>query len=195
MKFAEVTILFTLFVNLCAAAALLVFGPESVRIILALLALSSALSIAAAIMLGLRRGALARSAVDTARIDLPLASAVVSAVPKETEVATLTAIDTLNLMRSRCLSAGVSCDGGQDTLADLDRILEALQFQDMTRQMLESAVEMLDAAGRRLSDRSRASGSAISEKKLSERFEKTRKALIARAKTNAEKEALMEVRL
>ena len=75
------------------------------------------------------------------------------------------------------------------------RILEALQFQDMTRQMLESAVDMLDAAGRRLSERAAASSSPVSQRKLNERFDRVRKALIARAKTNAEKDALMEVRL
>lgn len=195
MKLAEVTILFSLFVNLCGAAALVIFGPAASRALLALLGLSSALSLGAAIALGLRRNSLERAAEEAARIDLPLAAAVVAAVPRETEIATLTAIDTLNILRARCLSAGDSCGEAGETLPDLDRILEALQFQDMTRQMLESAVAMLEGAGQRLSERSRAVRSPTSEKKLNERFEKTRKALVARAKTNAEKDALMEVRL
>ncbi len=185
----------SLLINLCAAAALLVFGADSLRIPLILLALSSVFSLSAAIALALRRGTLERAIEDASRIDLPLAAAVVAAVPRETEVATLTAIDTLNILRARCLSSGDSTNGGGDTLADLDRILEALQFQDMTRQMLESAVDMLDAAGRRLSERAAASSSPVSQRKLNERFDRVRKALIARAKTNAEKDALMEVRL
>ncbi len=195
MNLAETLILCSSLATLGCAGTLAFFVPGAPLALPIALAGASVLSAVPAFAVSARRRALARVAVDASRIDLPLATAVVLAVPETTEVAVLTAIDTLNILRSRCQAGTDSLSGDPETLADLDRLLEALQFQDLTRQMLESAAAILDIAGERLRETAEGPRLAGADKTLNERFEAARKDLLARAKTKDEKNALMEVRL
>ncbi|HUX38191.1 MAG TPA: methyl-accepting chemotaxis protein [Rectinemataceae bacterium] len=76
---------------------------------------------------------------------------------------------------------------------DLDGVLESLQFQDITRQMIEGALAILDEAKRDIEDALAALGLAGKTDGSLARREEIRKVLIDRSKTKGEKEALMEV--
>jgi hypothetical protein len=83
----------------------------------------------------------------------------------------------------------------KDVDRDLDGVLEALQFQDVTRQMLEGSIHIIEAAEARL-DAARplvlAAGGG-DEAATRRRFEAMRRAFIDEAKTKDEKQAMMEV--
>jgi methyl-accepting chemotaxis protein len=79
---------------------------------------------------------------------------------------------------------------------NLDRVIEALQFQDLTRQMLEGALGMLDDLGSRVAKAepllgalSRRDGSARRR-----RLEELQNEYISKSKTKDEKLAIKEVR-
>ena len=77
---------------------------------------------------------------------------------------------------------------------DLDHVLEALQFQDITRQMLEGAIHVMNDAERRLKSAAPLLGLFGPRDRKNElaRLESMRRDLIAQAKTIDEKKALME---
>ena len=78
----------------------------------------------------------------------------------------------------------------------LDGILEALQFQDVTRQMIEGGIAVIEDAKADLETAIRLNDEIMPESSslARERFEAIRRDLIARSKTKDEKEAIMEVR-
>lgn len=77
---------------------------------------------------------------------------------------------------------------------DLDGVLEALQFQDVTRQMLEGANHLIETAEARLSGAAALLGPAGGgdSKAALARFEVLKRGFIAQAKTKDEKNAIME---
>lgn len=79
---------------------------------------------------------------------------------------------------------------------DLDGVLEALQFQDVTRQMLEGAMDIIADAEERLARTSPllAGLGTRDPRDAAARFETIRGTYVARAKTKDEKTAILEVR-
>lgn len=76
---------------------------------------------------------------------------------------------------------------------DLDRVLESLQFQDITRQMIEGALAIIGNMEKSLESCLRENGIRLDENERKARFAIVKKSLISNAKTIGEKEALMEV--
>jgi len=76
---------------------------------------------------------------------------------------------------------------------DLDGVLESLQFQDITRQMIEGALAALDEAGLDVDKSMESLGLAAGASTDLARKEQIRKSLLDRSKTKGEKTALMEV--
>ncbi len=76
---------------------------------------------------------------------------------------------------------------------DLDGVLESLQFQDITRQMIEGSLAILDEAKRDIEDSLATLGLLDKADGSLARREEIRKALLDRSKTKGEKKALMEV--
>lgn len=77
----------------------------------------------------------------------------------------------------------------------LDGVLESLQFQDITRQMIEGSQSILRDLKKSLDECLVEHDIPIDEKIKNERFNTTKQRLIAVAKTKGEKNALMEVQL
>jgi len=77
----------------------------------------------------------------------------------------------------------------------LDGVLESLQFQDITRQMIEGGQAILSELKKSCDESIRENGIQMNNQYIYERFTETRKRLIENAKTKGEKNALMEVRL
>lgn len=78
---------------------------------------------------------------------------------------------------------------------DLDGVLESLQFQDITRQMIEGAQAILSQLKKSLDECIRSDDVRIDMQNMQERFARVKGKLIAEAKTKGEKNALMEVQL
>lgn len=78
---------------------------------------------------------------------------------------------------------------------DMDGVLESMQFQDITRQMTEGAQSILAEAKRLIEGGIESSGAAFGARERHDRLETIRARLVAAAKTQYEKTALMEVRL
>ncbi len=76
---------------------------------------------------------------------------------------------------------------------DLQGVLESLQFQDITRQMIDGAMSILDMLSDSLAECREGDMVLIDERAKNERFDKVRRKLVADAKTIGEKDALMEV--
>jgi methyl-accepting chemotaxis protein len=77
---------------------------------------------------------------------------------------------------------------------DLDGVLESLQFQDITRQMIEGAIAIFDEAVADLARIAGAAGLPESAMKDTKKLEALRRELFARSKTKGEKDAIMEVK-
>lgn len=77
----------------------------------------------------------------------------------------------------------------------LDGVLESLQFQDITRQMVEGAQSILGELMHRLDECLAECRVPIDHEVKNVRFNETKQRLIAGSKTKDEKNALMEVRL
>lgn len=78
---------------------------------------------------------------------------------------------------------------------DLDGVLESLQFQDITRQMIEGAQTILTQLNGTLDECLARSGVSVDERRKSERFIALREKFVNQSKTKGEKVALMEVRI
>jgi methyl-accepting chemotaxis protein len=78
--------------------------------------------------------------------------------------------------------------------SDLDGVLESLQFQDITRQMIEGSNAMLDEASADIDASLTAIGRLEAARRNVILLESIRKTLLARSKTRGEKEAIMEVK-
>lgn len=78
---------------------------------------------------------------------------------------------------------------------DLDGILESLQFQDITRQMIEGAQTIITQLNGTLDECISRSGVRVDERRKSERFVSVREMFVNQSKTKGEKAALMEVRI
>lgn len=78
---------------------------------------------------------------------------------------------------------------------DLDGVLESLQFQDITRQMIEGAQTILTQLNGTLDECLKRSGVSVDERRKSERFIALREKFVNQSKTKGEKVALMEVRI
>ena len=76
---------------------------------------------------------------------------------------------------------------------DLDGVLESLQFQDITRQMIEGSLSILDEAKDDLEHSLEDLGGTDQASLTIARREELRKILLDRSKTKGEKEALMEI--
>ena len=78
---------------------------------------------------------------------------------------------------------------------DLDGVLESLQFQDITRQMIEGAQAIMRRLEESAHTCAEQNENKIDRKQMREQFEREKARCISEAKTNGEKTALMEVRL
>jgi methyl-accepting chemotaxis protein len=80
---------------------------------------------------------------------------------------------------------------------DLDKVLESLQFQDITRQMVEGVVGMIKSAKNHLHELADLVGAEqiMDKQKRKENSETLRQQLLSLSKTNGEKKAIMEVKL
>jgi len=78
---------------------------------------------------------------------------------------------------------------------DLDGVLEALQFQDITRQMIEGAQTVLGTIANSLDSCLGSDSLSLDEIAARRRFESLKSRFIADSKTKGEKNALMEVEL
>ena len=92
-----------------------------------------------------------------------------------------------------CELASVSID----VRKNLDRVIEALQFQDVTRQMLEGVLGMIDDLHARVRKLEPALGASLWKDGSSRlrRFEELQREYSARAKTKDEKLAIREAKL
>lgn len=77
--------------------------------------------------------------------------------------------------------------------SDLDGVLESLQFQDITRQMIEGSIAVLVEVRSDLEDIAARVGTSEDVWKDGRRLEDLRRMLLARSKTKGEKDAIMEV--
>lgn len=103
-----------------------------------------------------------------------------------------------SLIESSSMTEGLSARLARlvtDVDRDLDGVLEALQFQDVTRQMLEGAIGLIEDAEARLALAAPLLDGAgqLDRTEARRRFETMRAAFVARAKTKDEKSALLEV--
>ena len=106
-----------------------------------------------------------------------------------------TAIESLLKASTSCvdLSSNVT-RSVQSMNLELDGVLESLQFQDITRQMIEGALATIAEAESELAPLAgRPEGGAAREDGR-RRMEELRAKLLARAKTKGEKEAIQEVK-
>jgi hypothetical protein len=78
---------------------------------------------------------------------------------------------------------------------DLDGVLEFMQFQDITRQMIEGSIAILDELRRSVDGCITECGIPINEVEKIDRFSMVRNRLAGNAKTKGEKNALMEVKI
>jgi methyl-accepting chemotaxis protein len=78
---------------------------------------------------------------------------------------------------------------------DMDGVLESMQFQDITRQMTEGAQSILAEAKALIEGGIDSGGAVLGARERHDRLESIRARLVAAAKTQYEKNALMEVRL
>ena len=78
---------------------------------------------------------------------------------------------------------------------DLDGVLESLQFQDITRQMIEGALSILGELKCRIDDFVASQDVGVDTTVMAERFAMLKNRLVNMAKTKGEKNALLEVRL
>ena len=78
---------------------------------------------------------------------------------------------------------------------DMDGVLESLQFQDITRQMIEGAEMILGELRKNIGACLESTEVPVDEKHKIERFAAIRSRLAAGAKTKGEKNALLEVQL
>jgi len=78
---------------------------------------------------------------------------------------------------------------------DLDGVLESLQFQDITRQMIEGALSILGELKCRIDDFVASQDVGVDTTVMAERFTMLKNRLVNMAKTKGEKNALLEVRL
>lgn len=76
---------------------------------------------------------------------------------------------------------------------DLDTVLEALQFQDITRQMIEGASDILSRLRETIDETLSHDPALIDRSRLQNTFSRVRDDLVKNAKTKGEKSALMEV--
>ncbi len=76
---------------------------------------------------------------------------------------------------------------------DLDTVLEALQFQDITRQMIEGASDILSRLRETIDETLSHNPALIDRSRLQNTFSRIRDDLVKNAKTKGEKSALMEV--
>lgn len=107
-----------------------------------------------------------------------------------------TAVDSLVQAVDRTDALVKEVNGMSGTIDhDLDKILESLQFQDITRQMIEGAQYILDFLEHSRDACADLASMSVPDELVKERFNSLRGQLIKQAKTNYEKEALMEVRL
>lgn len=105
------------------------------------------------------------------------------------------AIESLLKSSSSCVDLSVSVSGAVSSInRDLDGILESLQFQDITRQMIEGAMATMSDA--ELEIAALAPKPVDGDARLEDRraIEELRAKLLARAKTRGEKEAIQEVK-
>ncbi len=105
------------------------------------------------------------------------------------------AIESLLAASGSCaeLARGVA-EVVRDVNRELDGVLESLQFQDITRQMVEGALATIAEAEADIAPLGASEGGATSREEERRLVEELRAALIARAKTKGEKEAIREVR-
>jgi methyl-accepting chemotaxis protein len=104
------------------------------------------------------------------------------------------------LISSSQASENLSCrlaEASMEVHRNLDKVIEALQFQDVTRQMLEGALGMLDdLAGLARKAEPASRGAAFRDPAaLAKRFEKFKALYSSKAKTKDEKVAIMGVKL
>lgn len=78
---------------------------------------------------------------------------------------------------------------------DMDGVLESMQFQDITRQMMEGADGIIVELMQRLQTGIDSAGLSVDRGAVESRFAEIREKFVRAAKTNGEKSALMEVRL
>lgn len=78
---------------------------------------------------------------------------------------------------------------------DLDGVLESMQFQDITRQMIEGSMAILEDLQKTLDDCLARNEIYIDEKRKQDRFTTIKNRLVSNAKTKGEKDALMEVQV
>ncbi len=116
-------------------------------------------------------------------------------VEKDME-STETAVERLIEASSRTEAfANVVAGTSEEIDRDLDGVLESMQFQDITRQMIEGAVNILRELRNTLDDCLERNNVDIDVNKKNERFSEIRKSLLDNAKTQGEKDAILEVRL
>lgn len=193
MKTAGITIILSSILTCACAVFMAARGAASFPVILALF-LSGCSGLAASFLLESRRRELSRVLAAAGRIDLSLASGIVSAVPDETGKAVMRALADLETLRLP--DSGPSGSGGQGSQAETaDRILEAMQFQDSERQALEGALWIIDAVRENLDAACRKDLPRVDEKWLQDTFANLREELLPRAKTKIEKQAVMEARI
>ncbi len=104
------------------------------------------------------------------------------------------AIESLLRVSTTCvdLSGNVS-EVVRSMNVDLDGILESLQFQDITRQMVEGAQSILEDVSRCIAQMRCSAESSLDGELVNMGFEDIRKTLLSRAHTRGEKEAIQEV--
>ncbi len=78
---------------------------------------------------------------------------------------------------------------------DMDGVLESMQFQDITRQMMEGAECILGELMDRIEGCMGSAGLNVDRRLIESRFAEIRERFVRAAKTNGEKSALMEVRI
>jgi hypothetical protein len=135
---------------------------------------------------------------------LPFARAILQAVPPRTEDAAMILISQCQALRDGIAQAK-SPDSGQLTPAvtrhlleldeELQKLLESLQFQDITRQMIEGALAILDDLGADLARLRLALGEQGQNYDTEYRLhqETLRRKLIERSLTKDEKKAITGV--
>jgi methyl-accepting chemotaxis protein len=106
-----------------------------------------------------------------------------------------------NSVQALVLAADKSFDFTQEVLkltesvdADMDGVLESLQFQDITRQMIEGGVSLLDELGSCLKQLKAGGLPELQEEVKKIRFADIQSRLVGAAKTKGEKQALLEVK-
>lgn len=111
-------------------------------------------------------------------------------------------IDSANSsVQALVLAADKSFDFTQEVLkltesvdADMEGVLESLQFQDITRQMIEGGVSLLDELSSCLDQMKSGGLPVLHEEVKKSRFADIQARLLGAAKTKGEKQALLEVK-